>query len=86
MNITEGIKKEIGEAICKLVSYTLKQCSICGKRMTAGRVIWNFRKPEKEKSIYIKGSIVCPECNEQYPEQVNNLKRGDVFNIDLFDV
>ncbi len=86
MDIPVEIQKKIGNAICEIIKYTLRECSLCGKKLTSGRPIFNFKKPEKNKSIYIRGSIICPECNEKYPEEVNKLKLGSTFNLGIFDI
>jgi len=86
MNIPVEIQKKIGNAICEIIKYTLRECSLCGKKITTGRPIFNFRKPEEEKSVYIRGSIVCSECNERHPEEVDKFKRGDTFNLGIFDI
>ena len=85
MNIPEDVKKKLGNAIAEIVRYTMKECYLCGKKIRAGRILWNFRKPEEEKAIYMRGAIICPQCNEQKIEEVNKLKGGETFNFGVFN-
>lgn len=83
-DMPEHVKKELTTALTTIAKYMQKNCFLCGNDVKIAKSVYNFKS--QNGALYIRYLLICPKCGEHRTEEVDKLKKGDRFDLGIFDI